>query len=352
MRQHALSIWLAEGQASQRDMLASLQALKSHAPQALKIIASHRHHRPEITDMADIAYQEPEAETERIDFVLQQARRHQTRVLLSGRNGKAYEAQRAAFAQAGIRLFTGAQNEDSLHLMDNKAAFAAFCQARHIPVADGWEFHNIEELQELLAQHGQQALCVKPVSGIFAQGFWRLDSGDETWDSFSHLYHTEAKKIHLPQFIQAYQDSLMVQTRPIPMLLMPYLSGREYSIDVLCERGESLLAISRYKEGSVQHIGADESVLPLVEAVIAAIGCDGIVSVQSKGDAQGRQHILEINARPSGGISYGNHSGVDIAQTAFAYWLGWLSKAEVKVRQEQIQTCCVRPISGSVKISG
>lgn len=108
MRQHPLSIWLAEGQSSQRDMLASLQALNSHAPQALKIIASHRHHRPEITDMADIAYQEPEAEAERIDFVLQQARRHQTRVLLSGRNGKSYEAQRAAFAQAGIHLFTGA----------------------------------------------------------------------------------------------------------------------------------------------------------------------------------------------------------------------------------------------------
>ena len=47
------AVWLAEGQSSQRDMLASLQILKSHSPVPFTIIASHRHDRPEIFEYAD-----------------------------------------------------------------------------------------------------------------------------------------------------------------------------------------------------------------------------------------------------------------------------------------------------------
>lgn len=344
------AVWLAEGQSSQRDMLASLQAFKQQAPQTLRIIASHRYDRPEITSMADIAYQEPEAAEQRVPFVLEKAQQHQVKVLLAGRNSAEYEAKRRDFAQAGIRLLTGAQDVATLQLIDNKAAFTHYCQTQDIAVAGGWVFNNINELQALLAEHGHQPLCVKPLSGIFAQGFWRLDTGREAWDSFSHLYYTEAKKIQLEQFIQAYQASEMVQSRPIPMLLMPYLSGREYSIDVLCDKGEMLLGITRYKKDSVQHIGADKAVLDLVRKVIAALGCDGIVSVQSKGNDEGEQHLLEINSRPSGGIAYSAHCGVDISQIAFAYFCGWLDKAAVQAAQERVQNCVVRPLMSSVKL--
>ena len=53
-----ISVWLAEGQSSQRDMLLSLQALKAQQ-MPLHIIASHRHDRPEILGCADMAYREP-----------------------------------------------------------------------------------------------------------------------------------------------------------------------------------------------------------------------------------------------------------------------------------------------------
>ena len=54
-----LAVWLAEGQSSQRDMLASLQALKTKTSAPLHIIASHRHDRPEIFSLADTVYREP-----------------------------------------------------------------------------------------------------------------------------------------------------------------------------------------------------------------------------------------------------------------------------------------------------
>jgi len=378
--------WLAEGQSSQRDMLASLQTLKTKTATPLSVIASHRQNRPEIFEFADEVYCEPtdninssdtdpdsidldNADSENIDsnddqtateitvprwqFVLDHAKQNNVKVLLTGRNGADYEAQREAFSAAGIRLLTGATSVSALATIDDKFAFMQQCHAYDIPVAESWRFDNTAELEALLTEHGHQPLCVKPVTGIFAQGFWRLDSGKaagEQYDSFEHLYFTEDKKINIEQFINAYANSNMIQARPIPMLLMPFLSGQEYSIDVVCEYGEVLAAITRYKTGKVQHIGYDELVMDVVIPLIKTFGCDGIVSVQTKADDDGQHRVLEINSRPSGGIGYTAHSGVDLTQIGFAYWLGMTDKPNLADITQQIIPCQVRSIMMSVKI--
>jgi len=361
-----VAAWLAEGQSSQRDMLESLQTLKSQLNDSFNIIASHRHNRPEIFEFADMVYREPsesiingEAQamsapaTPRWQFVLEHAKENHVKVLLTGRNGVDYEAHRDIFNAAGIRLLTGATSVAALESIEDKFAFMQQCHEHNIPVADAWRFDNTAELEALLAEHGHQPLCVKPVVGIFAQGFWRLDTGkseDSAYDSFEHLYFTEEKKINTAQFINAYNNSLMVHERPIPMLLMPYLSGQEYSIDVVCEYGEVLAAITRYKTGKIQHIGYEQSVMDVVIPLIKAFGCDGIVSVQTKADDDGQHRVLEINSRPSGGIGYTTHSGIDLTQVGFGYWLGLTDKPKLADITQQIEPCQVRSIMVSVKI--
>jgi carbamoylphosphate synthase large subunit len=358
--------WLAEGQSSQRDMLASLQTLKTRSNPPFNIIASHRHNRPEIFEFADLIYQEPtgvpidddkdsasKPDMPRWQFVLEHAKQHNVKVILTGRNGIEYEAHRDTFSTAGIRLLTGATSVVALASIDDKFAFMQHCHMHDIPVAEAWRFDNTTELEALLAKHDHQPLCVKPVTGIFAQGFWRLDTAkqsDKAYDSFEHLYFTDSKKINTEQFVSAYANSQMVHERPIPMLLMPYLSGQEYSIDVVCEYGEVLAAITRHKTGQIQHIGYEQSVMDVVIPLIRAFNCDGIVSVQTKADDKGQHRVLEINSRPSGGISYTAHSGVDLTQVGFAYWLGLTDKPRLEEMVQKITPCQVRPFTTSVKV--
>jgi len=361
-----VAAWLAEGQSSQRDMLESLQALKSKLTTPFQVISSHRYDRPEIFEFADMVYREPSNSTVDTDthttsepaiprwqFVLEHAQKHNVKVLLTGRNGIDYEAHREKFDAAGIRLLTGATSIAALESIDDKFAFMQQCHTHNIPVADAWRFDNVVELEALLAEHGDQPLCVKPVVGIFAQGFWRLDTGkaDSTaYDSFEHLYFTEGKKINAAQFLNAYTNSQMVRERPIPMLLMPYLSGQEYSIDVVCEYGEVLAAVTRHKTGKIQHIGYEQSVMDVVIPLIRAFGCDGIVSVQTKADSSGQHRVLEINSRPSGGIGYTSHSGINLTQVGFSYWLGLSEKPNLEDNVQRIEPCQIRSVMMSVKI--
>lgn len=345
-------VWLAEGQSSQRDMLLSLQAIKPRY--GLTIVASHRSQRPEILSCADIAYQEPADRLQRVEFVLNNAKNHHASVLLTGRNSIDYEARRVDFEQAGIRLLTGAMDVQTLQMIDDKAQFTAFCQAHDIPVASGWRFDNLAQLQALLDTYQQLPLCVKPITGIFAQGFWRLDTGGQAWDTFEHLYFTDNKKIHVDEFIHAYTHSQLVSEKPIPMLLMPYLAGQEYSIDVVCEQGEVLAAVTRYKENSEQHLGYDTAVMDLVIRLVKAVNCDGIISIQTRADSDGNHHVLEINSRPSGGIGYTDHAflphQLNLTQLAFAYWAGLIDKPTLADVCQTITPCVVRPLMSSVKI--
>lgn len=339
------TLWLAEAQSSQRDMILSLQALKP--AHDIRIIASHSKDRPEILSQADESLTEPNDDT-RVPFVVKCAIEKGVSVLLTGRNGADYEPYRQELARHGVRLLTGATNDKTLQTINHKSHFTQVCQMHGLPVAKAWTFTSIDELTDLLHQHGQDRLCIKPCVGIFAEGFWILDNHHGQTDPFYHLSHTDYRKIHTDEFLHAYANSPLAQSTP--MLLMPYLSGVEHSIDVVCEHGEVLTAITRHKVGSVQHIGYDTEVMAVVIPLIKAFGCDGVVSVQTKADDKGNHHILEINPRPSGGIGYTAHSTVDLTALAFLYFAGLIDKDTIKDSIHHIQPCAVRPFMTSVKI--
>lgn len=332
-----MGVWLLEGQSSQRDLLL---ALKRVMPAHLTLYASHRKYRPEITDCADVAWQEPRDDRVRAQWALQQAIDHQIQVVWACRRGQVYEPLRAQFEQAGIILITGATQLTDLQDMDNKFAFTTRCQAAGIPVAQGQLIQNAAELTALLEQtRGQVDWCVKPVQGIFGEGFWRLIDDLSTFRCF---LQPDERCVNTAQFVAAYQ----AQTQPKALLAMPYLSGAEYSIDAVCEHGQMIAAIVRDKQADkTQQLSSTHPVLDLARQVLALFGCDGLVNLQTKGDAQGVQHVLEINARPSGGVSYTEHLGINLAALTLGRRLGWaLPPSQV------LPHAWVRPITTSVHI--
>jgi len=90
--------------------------------------------------------------------------------------------------------------------------------------------------------------------------------------------------------------------------------------------------------------------MEVVTALIKAFNCDGIVSVQTKQNDEGQHCVLEINSRPSGGIGYTAHSGIDLTQIGFGYWLGLTDKPKLSDSIEQITPCQIRSIVTSVKV--
>ncbi|OBY48925.1 ATP-grasp domain-containing protein [Pseudomonas sp. AU12215] len=296
-------IWFLEGQSSQRDIiLGARKALPAH----IKICASHRQDRPEITANADVSFTEPTDNQERIDWVLDTAVTNGIKVILAGRVGSVFEAQRQRFVDAGLDLVTGGLSMDTFHLVDNKTNFTAEAELAHLACVPAITATNSQQLADAyreLSAHGE--VCVKPAVGIYGQGFWRFKEGADPFRCFAN---PDSREINFETYLQAYCAS----SERAPLLVMPYFAGSECSIDMVCKGGEPIAYVGRRKQGLHQTFERDTAAVELALRAARHFKCDGLVNVQTKDDSNGIPHLLEINPRYSGGIGYTQHTGINL----------------------------------------
>lgn len=296
-------IWFLEGQSSQRDVIAGARAA---LPASVRIHASHRQVRPEITGLADVAAREPADVAQRIDWALATLPEHGIKVVVAGRGGLRYEEQRARFEAAGLQLVTGALSVETFQRVDDKSAFTAEALAAGL---DCIPAITVSDAEALLAAYRELAargpVCVKPARGIYGQGFWRLSEEVAPFRSFASA---DAYEANLTAFVSAYAQTQTAK----PLLVMPYMPGSECSVDMVCEAGETVACVGRRKHGLTQGFEREGPAIELARRAAWHFGCDGIINVQTRDDADGKPYLLEINLRYSGGIGYTRATGINL----------------------------------------
>ncbi|MDD1014752.1 ATP-grasp domain-containing protein [Pseudomonas rubra] len=306
-------IWFLEGQSSQRDII--LGAREALAPE-IRIFASHRQDRPEITGLADVSLREPSDDQERLDWVIATAREQGIKVILVGRGGSAFEAFRERFEAENLQLVTGGMSPRTFELVDDKSKFTAEAQRAGLACIPAITVTSAQELSsayEALSALGE--VCVKPAVGIYGQGFWRFKPQA---DAFRCFANPDSREVNFDTYLQAYSTEA---ERPA-LLVMPYMPGSECSIDMVCEAGLAVAYVGRRKQGLHQTFEIDSPAVALALKAAAHFQCDGLVNVQTRDDAAGTPHLLEINPRYSGGIGYTRETGINLPGIFAARRLG------------------------------
>lgn len=304
-------IWLMEGLSSQRDIISGIKDFFKLKKQPVTVIASHRHSRNEILTLADIALIEPPEDELRLAFIAATVTQYAVRAIHAGRNSAWFESQRAEIEALGVSLTTGATCNSMLELADDKVEFADKMCANGLPVVPSQRIESEAQLRAEIASNdrlaaGKKRLCVKPVTGIYGMGFWIFDSEASSMAAFTH---PDSRKVHPDIYLHALERHQGFA----PLVLMPYLPGPEYSVDMLVERGQVIAAVARRKEGALQYLEQSGTAYELARACATCMEADGLVNVQTRNNSQGEPVLLEINMRPSGGIGYTRHSGVNLA---------------------------------------
>jgi len=319
-------IWLMEGLSSQRDIILGIKDFFKFENKDVTVIASHRHHRNEILSLADIALIEPMEEEERLPFIASVVAQYGVNAIHTGRNCQWFEAHRSEIIATGVTLTTGAVSNTLFELADDKVEFARAMHKHGLPVVPSVRIDSAEELRAHLAENenaasAQQSLCVKPVVGIYGMGFWRFD------DSASHMAaftHPDSRKVRPEMYLHALAQQEVFE----PLVLMPYLPGPEYSVDMLVERGKVIAAVARRKEGALQYLEQSGAAYELGKMCAEVMQADGLVNVQTRNNDHGQPVLLEINMRPSGGIGYTRHSGVNLPGLFAARKLGLMNESQ------------------------
>jgi len=337
-------IWFMESFSSQKDLIQGIRDFAKIYEKPVAIYASHRNERNEILSFADYSLIEPTDSSERLQFIKNIATEYGVDVIHAGRNTLWFEERRAAIEAFGVKLVTGATGAEWLTLADDKVAFAHFMQQKGLPVVPSWRVNSIAELQALIVNPPfiNSPLCVKPVTGIYGMGFWRFDDSASPMAVFNQ---PEKRIVHPKQYLAAAAASESF----CPLVLMPYLPGPEYSVDILADKGEILAAVGRRKAEGVQYLENKGAAFELACDCARAMKADGLVNVQTRNDSNGNPVLLETNMRPSGGIGYTRHSGINLPGLFAFYQLGIFSRDYVIESANTAFTCTtVKPVTDAI----
>ncbi|CRG50772.1 ATP-grasp domain-containing protein [Yersinia wautersii] len=318
------NIWFMGGLSSQRDIISGVKNTSELHGNAIQVFASHHQHRYEILEKADVAFIEPSDLDTKMAFIRHIVKAFDIEAIHTGRSCLWFEQHRAAIEGLGVKLTTGAQCPATFALADNKVEYAAYMAQKGLPVVPSIQIASPDELREWLANppFDTEKLCIKPVTGIYGMGFWKLDQSISAMDCFDR---TDNRVVHPDLYLAALERTEKMQ----PMVLMPYLPGPESSVDMLVEKGKVIAAVARRKEGSVQHLHQSGAAFELAKSSAELMQADGLVNVQTRCDHHGQPLLLEINLRPSGGIGYPRHSGVNLPGLFALRQLDLMSQDEV-----------------------
>lgn len=306
-------IWFNKGLST---VYTLVSALKQEGSLGTYIIVSHTHREAAALVAADESFLEPTGLVGEAygDWALQACRERSVDILFAGKEMGTLMDRAPEFQALGTKI-VGVAASKTLQLLENKASFLS-----NLPAELGiprWHLvHNLAEFEAAYADLASGPVCFKPAEGIYGLGFRRIRPEDEklSWTMSSE-----------PWLSLEHTRRLLANSEPFaPSLVMRYLEGPEYSLDVLAQAGELAAAVVRRKQGSVQHLEEQPDLVESARRITAHFGLSGIFNLQFKAEA-GVAKILELNPRPSGGIGVSMCSGIN-----FPYWAVLLATGQAR----------------------
>ncbi len=225
---------------------------------------------------------------------------------------------------------------EGLRTANNKHLLMQICKENGIPVPQFYKVCSWYEFEQAVYKLGYPELpvCFKPPVSRGLRGFRILREDIDRLDLLMNYKPTDVYTT-LEDLRGVLEDAT-----PFPeLLVMEYLPGKEYSVDVLVNRGKPLIVVPRLREKlkmGISFVGITEDNDAIIEysrKVVSLLGLHGNIGLQFKLDASGIPKIIESNPRVQGTIVLCLAAGVNLVYDAVKLALG----EEITDSQDDVQ---------------
>lgn len=283
---------------------------------AVHIVGTHTDADSPVLVACDEAYPEPDAAPEDyLTWALRFAREHRIDVLVPRLHMAELADARSEFAALGTRLLCA--DGDTVRRFENKPAGYRAAAALGLPVPPHQVVADAAALRDAHKQLSELApvVCMKPTRGAGGAGF-RIVSTDPP--DVADYAGQVRPKVNLDSVCTALERA-EADGRPLPQLmLMPFLTGPEISVDVLADdAGQVRAAIGRGRSRRRRLLVDDVPAREVAEALTRAhrVGYLSNTQVrywQGPDEHTARPYLLELNPRISGGLFQTVLAGVNL----------------------------------------
>ncbi len=273
-----------------------IRLMRDSFSEPMTVIGSNSNGKAVYRQVCDEWYPEEELPpAEYVEFCLRFCEEKRVDVFVPRRGICAVSAAADRFAAAGVRLLAERDGALTALLDDKLRTYAFFGEAMPETVPEYRLAHSLDEFRAacdtMAAPSGR--LCYKLTVDEGARSFRVIDDSIE---GISALYVKPGAKITR----RAAEAVLSAYDFSIPVMVMPYLSGADVSVDCM-ETANGRLMLPRFKVGRYTEVKPDSKVLDLCERIMDLMRFEMPANIQFKME-QGTPYLLEINPRMSGGL--------------------------------------------------
>lgn len=294
-----------------------IELMKENEGEQVWVVGTNKQRNSVIQNVCDEWYDEPVTDGDAyVEDCLEFCREHEIDVFVPRRKMLDISRNRDRFREIGVRVM--AEDYSRLELLADKARTYDLFRAQEGLAIPEYRIVSTAEAfrqayQELRLQYSQ--VCVKFVLDEGGMSFRKI-SEEEDPHRLLKIYAGNSVPMN------RYLEWLRAVEPFDPLMVMPYLPGKEISVDCL-DTSSGLIAVPRYK-GSARHeeIIYEEQILRMVDRIMETARLEFPCNIQFK-MKEDVPYLLEINTRMSGGLQMSClATGVNIPNIALNKLLG------------------------------
>ena len=283
-------------------------------------------------------HREPEkiSDADYVDFCLEFCRAHAVDIFVPRRNLTAIAKRLDDFG--GVKVLIG-RDAHLMKIFDDKVATYEFIAAGGLgeivpPYRITKTFDEFNAAYDALKTSANR-ICYKLTADEGALTFRVIDDSIENISALHNMPNMKVTRAAAQKILSSYDFK-------IPVLVMPYLSGREISVDCLTTARGNII-VPRFKTNQrYSEIKFDDAIMNVAEKILSLMKFDVPLNIQFRTDAE-KLYLLEINPRMSGGLQLSClGAGINIPDLAISQLLGvnksWSYPARKFCRVAHIET--------------
>lgn len=213
----------------------------------------------------------------------------------------------------------------SINIANNKLRLYEFLQSKGIEVPKYYGIHSIEDFHNACRYLGypDTPVCLKIVNGSGSRGVRIIDATKNRY----RIFVNEKPNT----FFSTYEDMVEIlnEADNFPeMLMVKYLPGNEYTVDLLAENGEVLYMVGRENTVSLMSIAqesvvqADEEAYEMSKKIVSALMLDGNIGFDFMRDINGKPVLMDLNPRITATVSIIAAAGINLPYLRVKQLLG------------------------------
>lgn len=273
-----------------------IELMRDNRDEEIYIIGSNKQIDSVIKKVCDEWYEDSlTSGQEYVEYCLNFCREHRVDVFVPRRMMVEISENKKRFEEIGVKVLV--DDYSKISLLNNKAAtYDYFRETKGLYIPDYYIAKTVEQFKEAYSKLrlNNDQICVKFVKDEGGMSYRRIV---EDYDRFKRLKIYAGSEITYEAYIEALKEADGFDE----LMIMPYLPGKEISVDCLQTYG-GLIAVPRIK-GSARHerIEYREDILTMTKIIMDKINLEYPCNIQFK-LKEDIPYLLEINTRMSGGL--------------------------------------------------